>query len=776
MMKMMKFYILFVIVIICPHTILSQGNDFVTLEGKQFKLNGANFYPMVMNYNIYITHNQGTSDYYATPASDYGPTSDYECTDQNSCNNRFQIEFAKIKDMGFNCIRVGLGPIYRFDFATNNTIFSMLYHDNLIPFWTTSNQYSNMDYPDFVNQTSQKYFDILTNFLDQADIAGLKVIFVTCEDEGPNATNGYINFNPVYTAQASMDYTVYLTKLASVLSYHTALLAYDLWNEPIYSHMYADETGLLNKQTICSYEREWFDGIKLIDQNHMITLGGSSVDEVFYWDMGSLKLDFYSLHTYPDYSKYLLPNDVQASIGNGIDRFKIICYWMSQVCPMPWIIGETGFAADDNTLPAPQLDSDPTHKLPPGMYGSEAQQTQFALESLDAVRNNLGSGYSWWAFQNVTWFSPSSPCWPDCAPQDFFGLLHYGDGTSNWYDKGAVSVFKNYSVPSPSTNSQPLNYFDPFSIKSTLNTSATNAVFGFITNNKGNPIKDAVVFGTSWLATDNGSPLPGDEIYYHDSPFTFSHADGSFESVPYNYFQPTTSNPHRIVNVRVTAVGAERKCVGSCVWPYGESQMSSSAVNISLNNVTTGFNAFVENEIVNVGETRNYYGWNTLTTTNISIDGNGTIGGNCNFTARESIHLSPGFNAKYGSEVHVFSSEAFSECLDFTNFAKFANPTITVNDDRKNQNKVIELIFGDLKGMQVAVFPNPNSGIFTINISNPIKDHVTLTLKNLLGKLLWETQTTQSEVIGDFDFLPKGIYLLCVYSGKQILTKKVIIT
>ena len=50
------------------------------------------------------------------------------------------------------------------------------------------------------------------------------------------------------------------------------------------------------------------------DPNHLVTIGCASTDEVFYWDMSNLKLDFFSVHNYPDYNKFIYPTDVQASI------------------------------------------------------------------------------------------------------------------------------------------------------------------------------------------------------------------------------------------------------------------------------------------------------------------------------------------------------------------------------------------------------------------------------------------------------------------------------
>ncbi|MBK7083929.1 MAG: cellulase family glycosylhydrolase [Flavobacteriales bacterium] len=75
---------------------------------------------------------------------------------------------------------------------------------------------------------------------------------------------------------------------------HPALMAYDLYNEPAYFD-YTDHT----KQWICEKVASVYDELKAADPNHLITVGGISVVEVFEWDPTILKLDFWSPHLYP---------------------------------------------------------------------------------------------------------------------------------------------------------------------------------------------------------------------------------------------------------------------------------------------------------------------------------------------------------------------------------------------------------------------------------------------------------------------------------------------
>ena len=94
-------------------------SGFVTLEGRKFMLNGAEFYPRVMNYSLTTTSNvlnsTNPSDIYCSPdfVYDKNVQSIPECNDQPSCNWQLQAHFAKIISMGFNTIRIGIGPHMR---------------------------------------------------------------------------------------------------------------------------------------------------------------------------------------------------------------------------------------------------------------------------------------------------------------------------------------------------------------------------------------------------------------------------------------------------------------------------------------------------------------------------------------------------------------------------------------------------------------------------------------------------------------------------------------
>lgn len=82
----------------------SQNNDFVNLQGKQFKLNNLNFYPVTVNYRVDIVRNDYGLEFIA-PLHSYDLTNDYEITDgsgvlnESDSFNQILNDFQTIKDM-----------------------------------------------------------------------------------------------------------------------------------------------------------------------------------------------------------------------------------------------------------------------------------------------------------------------------------------------------------------------------------------------------------------------------------------------------------------------------------------------------------------------------------------------------------------------------------------------------------------------------------------------------------------------------------------------------
>ena len=74
------------------------------------------------------------------------------------------------------------------------------------------------------------------------------------------------------------------------------------------------------------------------------------------------------------------------------------------------------------------------------------------------------------------------------------------------------------------------------------------------------------------------------------------------------------------------------------------------------------------------------------------------------------------------------------------------------------------------------LYPNPNNGTFTIEPDKVIDGEVEMTVYNVLGKRVWQSNSRDlvRETV-DLSILESGIYLMDVRSENKIATKRFII-
>lgn len=76
----------------------------------------------------------------------------------------------------------------------------------------------------------------------------------------------------------------------------------------------------------------------------------------------------------------------------------------------------------------------------------------------------------------------------------------------------------------------------------------------------------------------------------------------------------------------------------------------------------------------------------------------------------------------------------------------------------------------------VTIFPNPVVDSFTITVANAPEEPLTIKITNLLGQVLYQGQlpSFQSQKTIPFGSFSNGTYLVQLFSGNQIVTKKII--
>lgn len=361
---MRKCIIFFLFLVCVPQVTWSQ---FVTLEGREFKLNGDDFYPIVMNFSVLYARNASVNgtptpgDIYLTTDASHGPTLGFDCDDEPTCLARLLVDLQKVRSMGFNTIRVvgNITPEYN-DTPTlgaDERRFKISIGQNPFPANDHDENRVKVDLEEDLNGNyTQRHVDLLYDLLEVALEADLKVIILAGGNVTKWNTNDPVRYMyPAFDLNAVNDYALLLEKLADRLKDHPALLAYDLYNEPHYNGMQFKECTSWydnkchdhieqkwRKQDICDFTKLWYDAINIFDQNHLVTLGGLGKDELEQWDPAVLHIDFYSPHYYltKDYRGQWDP--IQAML-----KYRAELHWIGQVCPMPWIVGETGFSAND---------------------------------------------------------------------------------------------------------------------------------------------------------------------------------------------------------------------------------------------------------------------------------------------------------------------------------------------------------------------------------------------------------------------------------------------
>lgn len=137
------------------------------------------------------------------------------------------------------------------------------------------------------------------------------------------------------------------------------LWAYDFFNEPLYFDPEPDR----DKMDAVRLVSQWRHWVRTYAPYQLFTVATAEPIEVFEWDPSMLPVDFIEMHTYH-------PLRVQSEM-----------WWYSHYCGKPWMVGETGLPADNDSVP----------------YG---WQEQYMWDTYRFARINGAIGYGWWEFQD----------------------------------------------------------------------------------------------------------------------------------------------------------------------------------------------------------------------------------------------------------------------------------------------------------------------------------------------------------------------------------------
>lgn len=264
---------------------------------------------------------------------------------------------------------------------------------------------------------SSAMFRATRRMVQQADSAGLRVMLLI---KTP--------FEPYWQS--------YTQGLLRRLSDLPALWAYDFFNEPLYFDPVPDR----DKEEAVAIASEWRHWVRTYAPHQLFTIATAEPIEVFEWDPSLLPVDFVEMHTYH-------PLRVLSEM-----------WWYSHYCGKPWIVGETGLPADNDSVP----------------YEWQYMfmfNTWFSAISLGAI------GYGWWEFQD--------------HPEGVnFEAQYTGLRDSRGHRKHSVPFFSYWVCLGFDEHPHlPVNYYNMLAYSNIMLTGRV------VDKKNGNPVEGAVVRG-----------------------------------------------------------------------------------------------------------------------------------------------------------------------------------------------------------------------------------------------------------------------------------------
>ena len=732
---------------------MASVGQYVILDGRQFKdENGDDFYPVVCNYlvNIVNVNPFDFSTTFISPEHSWGTNNYFECNSTSTCDQKLQNDFLQILWMGFNAIRLmGINPVH----IPEGTILLSPDPDHPECDWTcpVTGFYINtlnhplldclydtrfLIQPPFTDDVSTRLFEHMAHFItlvSQTDLNGkrLKIILVSGGGGGWYNPDEYPGAYSEYLEAFSEALMTYLPPEAQ-----STLFAYDLDNEPLYSwngyslwpHV---EVGHA-KEDVCNNVNLWNNSIKLNDPNHLITLGGCGLSDIFEYDPVVLNVDFYSAHLYPSVREYEQPEYFSGIMNRIYGNY----YWYHQNFPMAWIIGETGFTAQ-------------TSFVFPELNGDLNEQYDYADYTLPLAWHCNGSGYSWWTYQNFHWGNPGN----------YYGILDYGECSPipcNSIAKPVHQVFKEFIPPQgPYTCAEPADYYDPF--QHAFYSDNTNIVTGHVQDQYGFPIQDALVQGWTRLYG-----TPPDDVY--NIHYTFTKPNGDFTLIPYDY----DSRPPNLGVIEAIRISAPFGSRARLEW---YSAGVPSVNSFTLTKSTVPFEETFENIVVAGNQTVIVQAWDEVNVSDVEIQPQGS----CEIMARREINVGQEFFAQANSETWIHTDMPCEGLTGLIKKKEFSYNYDTMEGFSKNSEILLQFTVIETN-LNINVYPNPGTGRFMVEIKEDQPSQLfTIIVINQLTNIVFTTYESQPNFTLDLSHLSKGIYFLQINTGTQSQTKKIII-
>lgn len=486
------------------------NENFAYTKGDRFMLKGEPYSPFILAYTLSIYKNiaynpvtERDQRYYAgfDVLSRRDAFSDLPFQNKAESYAIIKNDFLEIKSWGFDVVRLNFnlwtdGPFSKIKTDTNS--------DKLFFYTTTTNrdvyQTGTLNTPNElgVEMTETEYLNMIEEVLTLAEEAGLKVMLFTGLDEAQ------------YSNVAWQNYIDYLGLVANRFKDNETIFSYAVLQEPdLYKLDFPTQSVYDMKCEYPEFTESIKNKIRSFDQNHLINIGIHVFGCLKSWDpvLHKNNVDFYDFHMYPPQN-----NGGVFAHDTGPTDIKIQMKWLENAMKqikMPWIIGETGFAADTASI----------YNSVAEQLGTEMEQREYGEFAIDMASKAGATGFTWFAFKD-SYYS-------GVGPGATVSLKTIDDNPKEIV-KGNNSIFKNgFSRSCTGVQANDFLYSGNNEHKGDC-----WKFTGIVKKNENNvlvPVKDAYILGSGTKECGTNVPLPNNE-YRVVKAFTDVNGEFTFEA------------------------------------------------------------------------------------------------------------------------------------------------------------------------------------------------------------------------------------------------------
>ncbi len=294
------------------------------------------------------------------------------------------------------------------------------------------------------------------------------------------------------------------------------------------------------------------------------------------------------------------------------------------------------------------------------------------------------------------------------------------------------------------------------------------AMSGFDANNK---LKMTTDGGGTWTEYATGLPnIPLNCIIYENSSndglYVANDLGVYYRNASMSAWEPFMTNLPN-VSVRWLEINYKGNKIRAGTWGRGlwESDLfCEPAGDLTLSNTTTTSPMFY-------GTRDNIYS----TASDIGTGNTITAGTNVIYKAGNKIYLQNGFRSASGGDFHAYIDPCGGyPAMMISNHSNKGNSLSSNNLSIASTEKQ-QLISNNLDKILFDIYPNPNTGQFTLAINNEVSQPANVSIINTVGSSIYESKITDTQTIIDLSRYAKGLYNVRLTSPQGIEVKRVLV-